>query len=223
MIAGLSVNLGCSPILSLSKRTLLLESRTLALIALRCEREKMAENVATVVNWYGGYPTLQQAQSDAHYLGQGLYAAVGYKQGIARGPRTLLYVGVAANLTTRLTTAHHKLGSNTLHGASVTSMWLGQVAVSGIPGRRRKQLNPHLDSVEWALTYFLEPVLNEKKSRNPPDSSCVVVNRWWDLSWEKETARPAARWADIVEYDRFKGTANLVWFGKRARAKTVLI
>lgn len=183
----------------------------------------MAENVATFVDWYGKYRTMQQAQSGAQELNllQGLYAAVGYTEGIARGPLTLLYVGVAENLTARLTSAHHKLGSNASHGASITGIWLGEVAVAGIPGRRRKRLNPHLDSVEWALAYFLKPALNQKKSITPPDSSCVVLNRWWGLDWESEANRPVARWADIVEYDSYKGTANLVWFGKRARVKTI--
>jgi hypothetical protein len=103
----------------------------------------------------------------------------------------------------------------------MTSLWLGEAGVAGIPGRRQKRIDPHLDIVEWASAYFLALPHNEKKRAMPPPVSCVVVNRWWSIDGQNEEARPAARWADVIEYDRDRGTANLIWFGAKARVKSV--
>lgn len=185
----------------------------------------MAENIATVVNWYGPFTgsdpvdLLKRAQAAAKkdFAIKGLYAAVGYKGPIRRGPRTLLYVGVGNPLADRLVPRHHRLGT-----ISLESLWLGEVDVPGIPGRRKKRIDPHLDAVEWSLAYFLEILHNVRKRRTPPPVSCVVLNRWWRKDdYETETPRPVARWPDLVEYDSWRGTANLVWFGKRARVKTL--
>jgi hypothetical protein len=185
----------------------------------------LAENIATVVDWFGPYvgsdrtTLLQTARTAAQAdYGRGLYAAVGHGLEVRRGPRTLLYMGVGDPLYTRLNGSHHKLST-----FSLSSLWLGEVSVAGVPGRRRKKINPHLDIVEWASTYFLECPFNERKRRTPPHTSCVVVNRWWGIDYETEAERPVARWADIIEYDAARGTANLVWFGARARVKSIKV
>lgn len=127
-------------------------------------------------------------------------------------------MGVGDPLHTRLNGNHHKLGT-----FSVTALWLGEVSVAGVPGRRRKKINPHLDIVEWASTCFLKLPFNEKKRSTPPPISCVVLNRWWGTDYETEAERPVARWADIIEYDSARETANLVWFGARARVKSISV
>lgn len=183
----------------------------------------MAENIASVVDWFGPYiraadgDPFKHARSAAQNdFGRGLYVAVGYKMGLQRGPRRLLYIGVGDPLHTRLNQNHHKLNS-----FFITSLWLGEISVAEVPGRRLKKINPHLDAVEWAIAYFLKLPFNQRKSVNPPEISCVVVNRWWATDYETEAIRPASRWADVVEFDAFRGTANLVWFGTRARVKSI--
>lgn len=179
--------------------------------------------MATVVDWFGPYTgtdrteLLQTARTAAQAdYGRGLYAAVGHGLQVRRGPRTLLYMGVGDPLHTRLHAGHHKLGA-----FSLTSLWLGEVSVAGVPGRRRKKINPHLDIVEWASAYFLQLPFNERKRSRPPPVSCVILNRWWGPDYETEAERPVARWADIIEYDAARGSANLVWFGTRARVKSI--
>lgn len=189
----------------------------------RSEGIPMAENIAVVVDWYGPYErenfpdTLKAAcQVASEEWGRGLYAVVGNKTGQRRGPRHLLYVGVGDPLHRRLTPRHHAIGK-----IDNGQIWLGHANVPGIPGRRRKKIHPHLDSAEWAHVYFLQTLFNEKKTMRPPDISCVVINRWWGTDFETPHDRPAARWADIIEFDEFRNTANLVWFGAKARVKAV--
>jgi hypothetical protein len=183
----------------------------------------VADNIACVVDWFGPYvgsdrsDLLKTARTAAREdYGRGLYAAVGHGLSIRRGPRTLLYMGVGDPLSSRLNDRHHKLQT-----VSITSIWLGEISVAGIPGRRKKKIDPHLDIVEWASVYFLALKHNSSKTRQPPPASCVVVNRWWDIDYESEGERPAARWADVIEYDQARGAANLVWFGKKARVKAI--
>jgi hypothetical protein len=182
----------------------------------------LAENIATVVNWFGPYKGREldeipkSARLAAKYdYAEGLYAAIGHRP---QGALALLYMGVGANLHQRLNSNHHKLNRLPLH-----SLWLGEVSVAGVPGRRKKKINPHLDIVEWATAYFLRLPFNERKSKSPPPNSCVVVNRWWGTDYEKQVKRPVAGWADIIEYDSVRGTANLVWFGASARVKTIKV
>lgn len=180
----------------------------------------MADNIASVVDWFGPFTgetrdeMLKEARKAGRaHFGDGLYAAVGHGLTVRRGPRTLLYMGVGAPLYSRLIPTHHKLSK-----VSITSLWLGEISVAGIPGRRKKKINPHLDWVEWASVHFLKLPFNNRKRTRPP-GSCVVINRWWSTDYETEQARPAARWADVIEYDATRGTANLVWFGAKGRVK----
>ena len=186
----------------------------------------MTDIIAKIVNWFGPFTgsdhasILQSARIAASndWIGPGMYAAVGNEGDTRRrGPRTLRYVGVGDPLAARLGQAHHKLGVS----STVSQLWLGELAVAGIPGRRLKRINPHIDIAEWALAYFLKIPDNEKKTMFPPDRSCVLVNRWWGTDYETPTERPTARWADVVEWDATRRSANLVWFGDRARVVRV--
>jgi hypothetical protein len=185
----------------------------------------VAEYVATVIDWFGPYTgtgrddLLKKARKKAQNdYGNGLYAAVGHGIKVRPGPRTLLYMGVGAPLRDRLKPGHHKLSN-----VSISSLWLGEVSVAGIPGRRKKKIAPHLDVVEWASVYFLEIPFNERKRVKPPPVSCVVVNKWWGTDYKTEADRPTAGWADVIEYDAVKGAANLVWFGSRGRIKATKV
>jgi hypothetical protein len=178
----------------------------------------MAESIATVVNWYGPYTGASggavlaaQAAAKAHYR-RGLYMAVGHGETIRRGPRKLLYCGISDDLGARVSPAHSKLAS-----LSVTGIWLGEISSTGIPGRRAKRTNPNLDIVEWMSVFFLRIPHNDRKKTNPPTLSAVVLNRWWETDYHTPTSRPAPRWADVIEWDSFRQTANLCWFGHAGR------
>lgn len=182
----------------------------------------MTDSIATIINWFGPFcgDTYERLLTAARVAAEdwdadGIYAAVGHDLKGQRGPRTLRYMGVGNPLSSRLTTAHHKLGT-----FSVSELWLGEPAVPGLPGRRMKRINPHLDVVEWASAYFLKIPSNEKKTKNPPDRSCVVLNRWYGTDYSSPQERPTARWADVIEWDKNRRVANLVWFGKRARVSS---
>ncbi|WP_159349971.1 hypothetical protein [Roseomonas harenae] len=180
----------------------------------------MAENIATVVDWFGPYTRSEAPKHAGEWGLRGLYAAVGHKLVGTRGPRKLLYVGISENVAARLASSHHK--HNEIEHAKI---WLGEVSVPGIPGKRTQKTNPHFASAEWALVYFLKPPLNTKKTVGAPNSSCVLLNRWWDYNSATgeytSKDRPSAGWADIVEYDAFRRTANLIWLGRKAKVKQI--
>ncbi len=76
----------------------------------------MADSIATVVDWYGPYKNgvrglatanAQAAARDDYTAG--LYVAVGHGEQLRRGPRTLLYVGISANLGIRVSPTHETL------------------------------------------------------------------------------------------------------------------
>ena len=104
----------------------------------------MAENIATIVDWYGPLAgkdragLLTSAYSAAkNDFNKGFYAAVGRSEGARRGPRELLYIGVGTrSIYRRLVPAHHVFGKAHIN---ISQLWLGEVSVAGIPGRRRKR------------------------------------------------------------------------------------
>ncbi len=174
--------------------------------------------MATVVDWYGPYTggnggavRAAQVAAAADY-GAGLYMAVGHGQTIRRGPLTLLYMGLSSHLASRVTPAH-----TTLASLSISSIWMGEIGSAGIPGKRLKRTNPNLDIAEWMSAYFLRIPFNDKKRVNPPQTSAVLLNRWWATDYDTPTSRPVARWADVIEWDLYRQTANLVWFGRTGR------
>lgn len=185
----------------------------------------MPDHMASIVDWYGPFTGVgkedlfKNARNAARAdFGSGLYMAIGHAPNIAKGRTTIQYVGIADPLVSRLYESHHRLGSMAL-----TAMWLGEIATAGIPGRRAKKTDPHLDIVEWAHAYFLRIPVNERKTINPPRSSCIVLNRWWATDYETPAERPAARWADILEYNVLRNTANLCWFGRKGRIVSKIV
>ena len=134
----------------------------------------MADSIATIVDWYGPYKSVAAAQSAARSdYTAGLYVVVGHGEEKRRGPLQMLYVGISDNLVSRMGSTH-----STLNKLSIGSLWLGEIATAGIPGRRQKRTDPHLDIVEWMTAYFLRIPFSQKKVVNPPDLSAVVSNRW---------------------------------------------
>lgn len=176
----------------------------------------MAE-MASIVNWYGPYSDLNSARAAARidYV-DGLYAAIGYNKDSRVGRPTLQYVGVGSPLHTRLSKDHHKLSK-----IDITSIWLGEVSSFKVPGRRKKKIEPHLDTVEWSIAYFLRTPKNVNKRKNPPPQSCIVLNRWLGRDYETPMSRPIARWSDIIEYDEIKNSANLCWLGESSHVKHI--
>ncbi len=178
----------------------------------------MADSMATVVDWYGPYTgagggAVRSAQAAAAVdYGPGLYLAIGHGETLRRGPLTMLYMGISSNIASRVTPQH-----TTLASLSISSIWLGEIGSAGIPGRRAKRTNPNLDIVEWMSAYFLRIPYNDKKRVNPPWTSAVILNRWWQPDYNTPASRPVARWADVIEWDLSKQTANLVWFGRNGK------
>jgi hypothetical protein len=187
----------------------------------RCGRESSVQELGSIVDWYGpftqqnGRSAISVANSAAQeHFTSGLYAAIGSGRSERRGPKSLLYMGVGSPLYTRINHQHHVLSK-----VVVSEIWLGEVASAGVPGRRAKKIDPHLDLIEWASVFFLSLPENERKNVTPPPSSCVILNRWWSpgADWDRPTKRPVRRWADVIEWNDYTGSANLVWFGRLGR------
>jgi hypothetical protein len=167
------------------------------------------KHLVTVIDWYGPYSykhALAVCKED--YAG-GLYLCIGKLKG-QRGKPRLQYIGIAgSDIGSRLRHPSHKVHSVTIE----QEFWLGEVNSLGIPGKKLKKTNPSLDFAEWALVYFLNPGLNEKKIISPPNRPVTVLNRWWRPDYETPwIQRPHADLPDLIDYLGPEVRAKLVWF-----------
>lgn len=168
-------------------------------------------HIAIVIDWFGPYNSIAGAQAVARKdYGGGLYMAIG-KQRYQKKPATLQYIGIANELSFRVSESHQKL----TEVAQSLKIWLGEVASTGIPGRKSQVIDLRLDLAEWAHAYFLELPLNDKKTINPPKYPVTVINRWWFKDYEtKRNRRPHSCWPDIIDYWGKEHGARLAWHGR---------
>ena len=106
----------------------------------------------------------------AAWSGGGLYVALG--RAGRRGRAAIEYVGLSKKLPGRVGPNHQALSR-----IGPREIWLSEVDVPGLPGRRSKRTDPHLDSAEWLTVFFLKIVENDRKRRTPPPWSAVLLNR----------------------------------------------
>ena len=79
---------------------------------------------------------------------------------------------------------------------------------------------PHpkdLKSAEEGLAYFLKSRLN----RRALGDSFMVLNRWFDYRDGSTRKRPHSHWPDIIDYDRAKSFARLVWVDRNGQHLTI--
>ena len=149
------------------------------------------KQLAVIVDWYGPYNTLKEANMAAgDEYKDGLYMVIG-RQRYQRGDSQLQYLGISDSLCERLHECHRKIQKVTRE----RRLWLG--VVSSLFGSGR----PKLEQVEWAYIYFLQLPLNEKKKTTPPQIEITVTNRWWNKvpEWNR-LKRPHEDWPDIIDY-----------------------
>lgn len=170
--------------------------------------------LAAVVSWFGPYLNLNEARTAAKaYYGAGLYAAFGYENPPIKGRPRLLYVGLAKNLSGRLSNNHKKIGINSV--AKLTSIWLGEISSHLRAGRRQKKTEPLMDAVEWAMIALLQPRLNERKTTFP-NQSFAIMNRWWSkIDYETAIPKPAILWPDVIECAGAHADAHLCWLEQK--------
>jgi hypothetical protein len=164
------------------------------------------------VDWYGPFVSLLEARQrgDETGLGEFLYLAFRTDGDEAS------YVGLSANSATRLTTAHHVLGSWPENSGE---LWIGVISSQVEAGRKPvgspKSHSGELHFAEHMTAYFVETKANIKKRSSPPSRSGVVLNRWFrgKTPWERWFTRPHAEWPDLIEYEISEEFARLVWFG----------
>ena len=168
-------------------------------------------HVAIIVDWSGPYMSISEAKAAARDYEDGLYMAIGKKK-YQKKPRQLQYVGIADELSSRVHTAHPKLPY-----LPELELWLGEIASTGIPGPKKKKVDPCLDLAEWALAYFLELPLNDRKRHHPPPRPVTVLNRWWYPDHEtKRSRRPHSDWPDLVEYFGLEQGARTSWISRES-------
>ncbi len=171
------------------------------------------KHLAVVVDWYGPY-TLDEAKLSARLdYESGLYLGIG-KLKHQKGAPIIQYVGISKNLARRLQT-HKKLPEILRE----TKIWLGEVATAEVPGKKIKKTVASLDLAEWALAYFLEIPMNEKKRKTAPSRAITLLNRWWNkidykTPWVK---RPHAAWPDLIDFVSNEYVTKIVWFGGRVK------
>jgi hypothetical protein len=166
-------------------------------------------HLVTVIDWYGPYDFEGAKAAARKDFDSGLYMCAGLLP-YQRGKPKIQYVGIAQkSMATRVNNRHHKLHEVTKQ----RTIWLGEVASLGSPGKKTKATNPSLDFAEWALVYFLKPALNAKKNKTPPARDVTVLNRWWKKDYETPYSNHHhADWPDLIDYLGRGATTRLVTF-----------
>ncbi|MCI5120605.1 MAG: hypothetical protein D3908_05330 [Candidatus Electrothrix sp. AUS4] len=177
------------------------------------------KHIAIVIDWYGPYSSLEEARAalNADYE-DGLYMVIG-KIPYQREDPTLQYIGISKKLRSRVGNNHHKLGAI----SKLSGIWLGEVASTGIPGKKKQATDLRLDLSEWCHSYFLQLPLNDKKTVNPPKEPVTVMNRWWFTDYEtKRNRRPHPDWPDIIDYWGKEYGAKLSWLGRVSGGRCIV-
>jgi hypothetical protein len=136
--------------------------------------------------------------------------------GKIKGERSkkLQYVGIGSNVQNRIKADHHKLQYVTRD----RNIWLGEVATPEPSGKKKKSTKATLDYAEWALAYFLELPLNQKKRSTPPSRSVTLLNHWWHKDYETPRRnRPHPDWPDLIDYPGPEYSTRIIWFGKKQK------
>ena len=169
----------------------------------------MAE-MSAVVGWYGPYRSVADAHAAATEAFQGgLYVAFGYKELPAIGRPRFLYVGIAKSLKSRVTRHHETIGDGKV--TRITSIWLGSIDSHGLPGRRKRDQDPLVGAVEWAMVALFRPLLNKRKTTFPA-TSFAIINRWWSgEDYETQVKKPIMIWPDVIECAGPAAPAHLCW------------
>lgn len=109
-------------------------------------------HIAIVIDWFGPYDTLEAAQTALRSdYGAGLYLAIG-KQARQRGRSTMQYVGISKELSSRVGSLHHKLGTKTRSRSSVigitvsTTLYLPRMSEHG-PAWSKSRANHSLHGI----------------------------------------------------------------------------
>ena len=171
----------------------------------------MTKHVAIVVDWFGPYDYGDAFSAACEDFQGGLYMGIG-KIKHQKSQAQLQYIGISSNsLSDRL-----KYHSSLSKLNQELSLWLGEVASFGVPGKKNKVTEPQLDLAEWLHIYFLRLPLNQKKLQHPPYTPATVLNRWWFTDYETpRKQRPSPCWPDLIDFLGVDHGARVIWFGRK--------
>lgn len=197
----------------------------------------------SVIEWHGPFTQLDSARNAVQENIAGVKdARVGIYMAIGRPTRGILsrilwrfareqmsYVGIGI-LKNRLDEDR-----STLSDIAGLKMWIGWLKSMPSPDERweGRKHDPKLDDAEWAIAYFLNPALNQKKTVNPPHRPILVQSRW--VSNGAATVSPHKDWPDILAWPvlpqkrsttsvlpldlRGLGKAAMVWLAPRQEVR----
>lgn len=170
----------------------------------------MQKHVAIVVDWFGPYDLVSAKKAAKEDFENGLYLLIG-KAKYQKSDSKLQYVGIASTLYLRLIGNHHVIPEL----SQELTIWLGEVASFGIPGKKSKVTDAMLDLSEWLHSYFLDLPCNDKK-KNPPPTPTTLLNRWWFKDYERRRKqRPHKDWPDLIDFSGIEYGAKVAWLGGR--------
>jgi len=173
-----------------------------------------ASLLMVAVDWYGPFETLAAAKQRGEQSDVGEFLYLGYE--IGTGEKS--YVGLSSNITGRLTSSHHVLGT---WSEGSFKLWIGIIASQSEPGRKPADSPSYhsgaLNFAEHMTAYFVQTSENVRKRRNHPGRSGVVFNRWFHEvePWERHAQRAHSNWPDLIEFEVDQRFARNVWFGGR--------
>jgi len=174
---------------------------------------------AVVVDWYGPYGSVKEANAAIREWGFGevLYMAAGTvgRQSVPK----LQYVGITKGFERRMNTRHKVRTTIADEGLSI---YIGEVSSQAVSGRKashhHKGFTIPVNLAESALAFFLQLPLNSDKRCSRPRDSVVLLNRWWKTDIDtRSRRRPHPDWPDFIEYDGVSDTGSVVWHGGRRK------
>lgn len=151
---------------------------------------------AVVVDWYGPYGSVKEANAAIREWGFGevLYMAAGTvgRQSVPK----LQYVGITKGFERRMNTRHKVRTTIADEGLSI---YIGEVSSQAVSGRKashhHKGFTIPVNLAESALAFFLQLPLNSDKRCSRPRDSVVLLNRWWktdiDTRSRRRTRKPS--------------------------------
>jgi hypothetical protein len=131
----------------------------------------------------------------------------------------LQYVGITKNFDNRLNSEHKIRTTIKEEGLSI---YIGEVASQAVAGRKAKHHHKGFTVpvylAESAIAFFLQLPLNSDKRCSRPNSSIILISRWWKTDLDsRNRRRPHPDWPDMIEYDAHSDIGSVVWHGGRRK------
>lgn len=150
----------------------------------------------SLIHWFGPFQLDEILENAEWKYKTGLYFATGKLKG-SRSESEILYCGISEQSYSSRFKSHHKLPFITRE----LEIWLGQVISTPYPSHQGAY-KAYLKEPERLLTYFMQPILNDKNTISIPREG-TVLNCWFKPNGQPRKNRLATtlNLPDLISWD----------------------